>query len=120
MVNYPATHVALDRVFGALANPTRRAIIAQLEREGGASVSDLARPSAIKLPAMLKHLDVLSDAGLISRAKVGRTVTVHLRPRPLRVATHWLARYERFWAPRLDRLGARAESMERALRAKER
>jgi DNA-binding transcriptional ArsR family regulator len=120
MVNYSTTHVALDRVFGALANPTRRAIIAHLEREDGASVSDLARPSAIKLPAMLKHLDVLSDAGLISRAKVGRTVTVHLLPRRLRVATHWLARYEHFWAPRLDRLGAHAQAVERTLREEQR
>ena len=80
MVNY---HERLDRTFAALVDPTRRAILARLEREDGASVSELARPFAIKLPAVMKHLDVLDDAGLITRSKVGRTVTVRLRPEPM-------------------------------------
>ena len=102
----------LDRTFAALVDPTRRAILAQLERKDGASVSDLAEPFAIKLPAVMKHLDVLDDAGLITRSKSGRTVTVRLCPEPMREAVEWLRRYERFWSGSLDRLGAYAESKE--------
>jgi DNA-binding transcriptional ArsR family regulator len=109
MVNYPAQ---LDRTFAALVDPTRRAILARLEREDGASVSDLARPFAIKLPAVMKHLDVLDNAGLITRSKVGRTVTVRLSPEPMREAMDWLRRYERFWSGSLDRLAAYAEGRE--------
>lgn len=109
MVNYNAQ---LDRTFAALVDPTRRAILARLEREDGASVSDLARPFAIKLPAVMKHLDVLDHAGLIRRQKVGRTVTVRLRPQPMRAALDWLRRYERFWSGKLDRLVAYAERQE--------
>ena len=102
----------LDRTFAALVDPTRRAILAQLEREGGASVTELAEPFAIKLPAVMKHLDVLSEAGLITRSKVGRTVTVRLSPKPMKAAMDWLRRYERFWSGSLDRLAAYAESKE--------
>jgi len=109
MVNYSAQ---LDRTFAALVDPTRRAILARLEREDGASVSELARPFAIKLPAIMKHLDVLDDAGLITRSKVGRTVTVRLSPQPMRAAMDWLRRYERFWSRSLDRLAAYAERKE--------
>lgn len=109
MVNY---NEELDRVFAALMDSTRRAILARLEREDGASVSDLARPFAIKLPAVMKHLDVLDNAGLITRSKVGRTVTVRLAPRPMRAAADWLRRYERFWSGRLDRLALYAERKE--------
>jgi DNA-binding transcriptional ArsR family regulator len=116
MVNYPNQ---LDRTFAALVDPTRRAILARLEREDGASVSELARPFAIKLPAVMKHLDVLAEAGLITRSKVGRTVTVRLRPDPMREAMDWLRRYERFWSTSLDRLAAYAESKEIKLREKD-
>jgi DNA-binding transcriptional ArsR family regulator len=109
----------LDRTFSALVDPTRRAILAALEREDGASVSDLAAPFAIKLPAVMKHLDVLAEAGLITRKKNGRTVTVRLRPRPMREAMAWLSRYERFWSASLDRLTAYAEAREADARAKE-
>ena len=109
MVNY---EVQLNRTFAALVDPTRRAILAQLEREDGASVSELARPFAIKLPAVMKHLDVLDDAGLITRSKRGRTVTVRLSPQPMRAALEWLRRYERFWSVSLDRLTAYAERKE--------
>jgi DNA-binding transcriptional ArsR family regulator len=109
MVNY-TEH--LDRTFAALVDPTRRAILARLEREDGASVSALAKPFAIKLPAVMKHLDVLGDAGLITRSKVGRTVTVRLAPEPMREAMEWLRRYERFWSASLDRLAAYAERKE--------
>jgi DNA-binding transcriptional ArsR family regulator len=109
MVNYSER---LDRTFAALVDPTRRAILARLEREDGASVSALAQPFAIKLPAVMKHLDVLDCAGLITRSKVGRTVTVRLRPHPMREAIAWLHRYERFWSDSLDKLAAYAESKE--------
>ena len=109
MVNYD---VQLDRTFAALVDPTRRAILGRLERGGSASVSDLARPFAIKLPAIMKHLDVLDDAGLITRSKQGRVVTVRLRPKPMRTALDWLRRYERFWSGSLDRLAAYAERKE--------
>lgn len=103
----------LDRTFAALTDPTRRAILAQLERDDdGATVSDLARPHAIKLPAVMKHLDILDDAGLITRSKSGRTVTVRLQPKPMREAMEWLRRYERFWSASLDRLALYAEAKE--------
>jgi DNA-binding transcriptional ArsR family regulator len=117
MVNYQAR---LDRTFAALVDPTRRAILARLEREDAATVSELARPFAIKLPAVMKHLDVLDEAGLIRRAKSGRTVTVRLRPEPMREAADWLRRYERFWSTSLDRLAAYAEAKEAAAKRKER
>jgi DNA-binding transcriptional ArsR family regulator len=94
----------LDRTFAALVDPTRRAILVQLERRTSASISELAAPFSIKLPAVMKHLDVLSEAGLISRAKSGRTVTVKLRPQPMKEAMAWLSRYERFWNGSFDRL----------------
>jgi DNA-binding transcriptional ArsR family regulator len=102
----------LDRTFAALVDPTRRAILARLEQEGSVSIGELARPFAIKLPAVMKHLDVLGTAGLITRSKKGRTVTVGLAPAPMEGAMDWLRRYERFWSARLDRLAAYAEAEE--------
>jgi DNA-binding transcriptional ArsR family regulator len=110
MVNFPDTQ--LNRTFSALADPTRRALLARLEQEPGLSISELARPLAIKLPAVMKHLDVLADAGLVERRKTGRTVTVTVNATPLEEATQWLKRYERFWSDRLDRLVAFAEEQE--------
>ncbi len=109
----------LDRTFAALVDPTRRAILARLEQEGSVSISELSRPFAIKLPAVMKHLDVLSDAGLITRAKKGRTVAVGLAAGPMEEAMNWLRRHERFWSARLDRLAAHAESAEAKARAAE-
>jgi DNA-binding transcriptional ArsR family regulator len=109
MVNYQQR---LNRTFAALVDPTRRAILAQLERRSRASVGELAKPFAIKLPAVMKHLDVLAEAGLITRTKSGRTVTVRLRSQPMREAMAWLNRYERFWSGSLDRLAAYAERNE--------
>ncbi|HET6184536.1 MAG TPA: metalloregulator ArsR/SmtB family transcription factor [Acetobacteraceae bacterium] len=103
---------SLDRTFAALADPTRRAILARLADQPSASVSALADPLPIKLPAVMKHLDVLSAAGLITRSKQGRTVSVRLAPEGMRAAAEWLARYERFWSGRLDRLGEYAERAE--------
>ena len=117
MVNYSER---LDRTFAALVDPTRRAILARLEREDGASISALAQPFAIKLPAVMKHLDVLDEARLIVRSKRGRTVTVRLRPEPIRQAMDWLSRYERFWSKSLDRLAAYAERKEAEARRRER
>jgi DNA-binding transcriptional ArsR family regulator len=102
----------LDRTFAALVDPTRRAILARLEQEGSVSIGELARPFAIKLPAVMKHLDVLGTAGLITRSKKGRTVAVRLEPGPMEAAMNWLRRYERFWSARLDRLAAYAEAAE--------
>ena len=107
MVNY--SEPQLSRTFGALADPTRRAILARLEREPALSVSELARPLPVKLPAVLKHLGVLSEAGLVTRSKRGRTVTVRLAAGPMEEAMEWLRRYERFWSGNLDRLAAYLE-----------
>ena len=110
----------LGLTFAALADPTRRAILAHLERSDGASVSELARPFAIGLPAVLKHLGVLDEAGLIRRSKVGRTVTIRLAAQPMKAAIDWLHRYDRFWSASLDRLTTYAESREAEARKKER
>jgi DNA-binding transcriptional ArsR family regulator len=107
----------LDRIFAALVDPTRRAILARLEQTESLSVSAIAEPFAIKLPAVMKHLDVLGDAGLITRSKHGRTVDVRLAPAPLREASEWLGRYQRFWSPALDRLAVYAERREAEIRA---
>src|ERR1700728_3797073 len=104
----------LDRTFAALVDPTRRAILARLEREESVSIGELARPFAIKLPAVMKHLDVPGTAGLITRTKKGRTVAVGLAPEPVEEAINWLRRYERFWSTRLDRLATYAEAEEKA------
>lgn len=110
MVKY--NELQLDRTFGALVDRTRRAILDRLEREDGVSISELAKPFAITLPGVMKHLDVLEEAGLITRWKQGRTVTVRLRPDPMRTPLDWLRRYEHFWTTRLDRLAAYAEREE--------
>ncbi|OFW97072.1 MAG: transcriptional regulator [Alphaproteobacteria bacterium RIFCSPHIGHO2_12_FULL_66_14] len=107
MVNFQSP--ILDRTFAALADPTRRALLARLDEQGGVSVSDLARPFPVSLPAIMKHLDVLSDAGLIARKKTGRTVTCQLKAEPMEQAMNWLAKYERYWTEQLDRLAAFVE-----------
>ncbi len=117
MVNY--LDPSLDRAFSALADPTRRAILQQLEACDSLTISELAAPFAIKLPAVMKHLDVLSDAGLVTRNKQGRTVHVALAPKPLEDAMAWLRRYERFWNSSLDRLVAYAEAEQRRQQSKE-
>jgi DNA-binding transcriptional ArsR family regulator len=104
MVKYQDT--ALDRTFAALSDPTRRALLIQLDRRDDISVSELAKPFPVSLPAIMKHLDVLSDAGLITRTKAGRTVTCRLAGAPMQEAVDWLNRYQRFWSERLDRLAA--------------
>jgi DNA-binding transcriptional ArsR family regulator len=107
MVKYE--NQALDRTFAALADPTRRALLARLEQQDSISVSELAQPFSMSLPAIMKHLDVLSDAGLIARAKTGRTVACRLTAKPMEQAMDWLNRYQRFWSESLDRLAAFVE-----------
>lgn len=99
----------MDRTFRALADPTRRGVLQRLMDEPDLSVSDLARSFSLKLPGMTKHLDVLAEAGLITRTKTGRTVAVNLSPEPMQEAMAWLSRYERFWVVSLDRLTAFVE-----------
>src|SRR4029077_10276526 len=99
----------LDRTFAALADPTRRALVARLGDRESLSVSELAQPFAVSLPAIMKHLDVLSDAGLIAREKTGRTVSCRLTARPMEQAMDWLNRYARFWSDNLARLCAFVE-----------
>src|SRR5919197_161523 len=99
----------LDRTFAALADPTRRALLARLNEAESVSVSELARPFPMSLPAIMKHLDVLSDAGLIAREKTGRTVACRLTAQPMEQAMNWLNRYARFWSENFDRLAALLE-----------
>ncbi|MGH9367505.1 MAG: ArsR/SmtB family transcription factor [Thermoanaerobaculia bacterium] len=95
---------ALDSTFGALADPTRRAILARLSESPEASVSQLAEPFAMSLPAISKHLKVLEGAGLIGRRRQGRVHHLRLLPAPLDAATEWIARYRKFWEEKLDAL----------------
>ena len=81
----------------------------RLKDEPGLSVSELARPLSLKLPGLMKHLDVLLDAGLITRIKTGRTVSVSLSVGPMQEAMAWLQHYERFWTASMDRLVAFVE-----------
>ena len=110
MVNYKSE--TLDRTFAALADPTRRALLARLMEEETLSVSELAKPLPMTLPAVMKHLDVLAQAGLVTRNKTGRTVACRLEAEPMEQAMTWLRRYERFWTDRLDRLAAFVEAQE--------
>ena len=95
---------AADPVFHALADPTRRSIVERLSR-GAASVSDLARPLTISLPAVLQHLGVLENSGLVRTEKVGRVRTCHIEPAALNTAEQWIAARRTDWEQRLDRLG---------------
>jgi DNA-binding transcriptional ArsR family regulator len=102
-------HQPLDRTFAALADPTRRALLARLRDNEAVSVSELARPFSMSLPAVMKHIEVLSEAGLIIRTKTGRTVSCQLNAAPMEEAMSWLNRYQLFWSERLDRLAALVE-----------
>jgi len=100
MVNYS---ISLDGTFGALADPTRRAMLARLAlRE--ASVTELARPFPISLPAISRHLRVLEDAGLLRRHKQGRVHICRIGAEPMKAAADWIARYRQFWEERFDSL----------------
>ena len=108
-----ATHAAstreLDRVFAALADPTRRAILARLAR-GDVSVGDLAKPFDISLPAVSRHLNVLERARLIERRVDAQWRVCRLRARPLRKAANWIDHYRSFWEAQLDSLAELLEA----------
>jgi len=101
MVNQRA--VGLDTVFSALADPTRRGMLARLAA-GDSSLSELARPFRMSLPAIHKHLRVLARAGLVAHAKHGRVRRCRLVAEPMRDAAHWISRYRRFWERQFDAL----------------
>jgi DNA-binding transcriptional ArsR family regulator len=96
--------VPLDRVFHALADPSRRGMVERLSR-GPASVSELARPLAMSLAAVVQHLQVLESSGLVRSEKVGRVRTCRIEPSVLRTAEHWITERRSSWERRLDRLG---------------
>ena len=93
----------LSAVFGALADPTRRAILTRLT-QGDANVAELAAPFKVSQPAISRHLKVLEQAGLISRRRHATARLSHLEAEPLREATAWLARYREYWDESYDRL----------------
>jgi DNA-binding transcriptional ArsR family regulator len=95
--------VQLDQTFHALADPSRRSIVVRLSR-GPASVSELARPLAMSLPAVVQHLDVLQKSGLVRSEKIGRVRTCRLEPAPMRSVEQWIAQHRVTWESRLDRL----------------
>lgn len=101
MLNRPAT---LDLLFHALADPARRGMVERLSR-GSASVSELAEPLAMSLPAVVQHLHVLEASGLVRSEKVGRVRTCFIQPDALRTAERWIAERQAGWERRLDRLG---------------
>jgi len=101
MVNY--NNEALDATFGALSDPTRRAILARLAK-GEAQVSELAEPFGISLPAVSKHLRVLENAKLITRKVDGRIHRLNINPKPLQSAQSWIEFYEQFWKEQLSSL----------------
>ena len=100
----------LDATFGALADPTRRAILARLA-SGGASVSELARPFAMSQPAISKHLKVLERAGLISQGRDAQRRPRRLESKPLAEASGWLEGYRRFWEGSFQRLDLLPDEM---------
>jgi DNA-binding transcriptional ArsR family regulator len=105
------TQDRLDIVFGALADPTRRAILARLAA-GDANVGELAAPFNVSQPAISRHLKVLERAGLISRRRRATARLSHLEAEPLKEATDWLARYRRYWEERFEQLDELLHSLE--------
>jgi DNA-binding transcriptional ArsR family regulator len=101
----------LDRVFHALADPARRAMVERLSR-GPAPVSELARPLPMSLPAAMQHLGVLEAAGLVRSEKVGRVRTCAIVPKALGEVEHWINARRIEWEHRLDRLGAYLKTLE--------
>ncbi|MFQ5693405.1 MAG: ArsR/SmtB family transcription factor [Nitrospinota bacterium] len=107
MVKHPSA--TLDATFAALSDPTRRAILARLAR-GESSVTELARPFNVSLPAVSKHLRVLERAGLLVRERDGRVHRCRLNAKPMKDADDWIRRYRNFWENRLDALAKYLES----------
>ena len=100
----PNQGATLDRVFQALSDPSRRAMVERLSR-GPASVSELAQPLAMSLPAVMQHLQVLETSGLVRSEKVGRVRTCRIEPVPLQTAERWISERRSGWERRLDQLG---------------
>jgi DNA-binding transcriptional ArsR family regulator len=100
----------LSVVFGALADPTRRAILARLA-DGPATVNEIAEPFDMTLPAVSKHLKVLERAGLISRGREAQWRPCRLEAEPLREATEWMSRYREFWESSFDKLDAHLKTL---------
>lgn len=96
--------IELDRVFYALADPTRRAVLERLS-DRPAPVSELAEPFAMALPSFTQHLNVLEDCGLVRSQKTGRVRTYQIVPRPLKAAERWMVKHRAMWEARLDSLG---------------
>ena len=107
----------LSTTFGALSDPTRRAILARLSL-GEASVTELAEPFAMSLPAVSKHLKVLARAGLISRSREAQWRPCRLAPEPLKDATDWLEEFRRFWDESLDRLAEHLRELQQKGKAR--
>ena len=99
----------LDRTFGALAHPIRRAILTRLARDGSASVSELAEPFDVTLMAVSKHLKVMEGAGLIRRERDGRVHRCSYDPEAIAEANAWIVMHRRFWTQQLDALAAGLE-----------
>jgi DNA-binding transcriptional ArsR family regulator len=116
MVKYSSR--TLNRTFAALADPTRRRILAHLAR-GDRCVTDLARPHAMSLPAVSKHLRVLQNAGLLRRRRYGRTHEMQLDAKPLKEAAQWVEEYRKFWEASLDRLAAYLDKTAKRTQKKE-
>jgi DNA-binding transcriptional ArsR family regulator len=110
MVKYSSR--TLNRTFAALADPTRRRILAHLAR-GDQRVTHLAKPHAMSLPAVSKHLRVLEEAGLLRRRRYGRVHEMRLDAKPLRQAAQWVEEYRKFWQGSLDRLAQYLEKENR-------
>jgi len=110
MVKYSSS--TLNRTFAALADPTRRRILAHLAR-GDKCVTRLAKPHAMSLPAVSKHLRVLEKAGLLRRRRYGRVHEMRLDAKPLRQAAQWVEEYRKFWQGSLDRLAQYLENENR-------
>ncbi|MFZ0995144.1 MAG: metalloregulator ArsR/SmtB family transcription factor [Candidatus Dormiibacterota bacterium] len=110
MVKYRETEVSLNSVFSALADPIRRAILERLGR-GDATISELAEPFGISLPAISRHLKVLEHAGLITHARPAQWRTSRLHTAPLDDADAWIAHLRRLWTARLDRLDVHLQQM---------
>ncbi len=102
----------LDSAFSALADPTRRAIVARL-CEGPTSITELSRPFALALPSLLKHVRVLEQSGLVSSEKIGRVRTCRIEPDALQATRAWLSDHIAAWESRLDRLETHIEQMKR-------
>ncbi len=109
--------ITLDRTFAALADPTRRRILAHLAR-GDKCVTHLARPHAMSLPAVSKHLRVLEKAGLLRRRRYGRIHEMQLEAKPLKQAAQWVEEYRKFWEGSLDRLAEYLEKTTKQSRNK--